>query len=95
MSERKAKLTLKVGDRSVEFETGVDRVEVELHRLASELLGSGDRASGLMLKRASRALEGKSRLVSRSGLRRGMRYRLTRDGVEHCETLIPRLLPLL
>ncbi len=209
MSERKAKLTIKVGDRSVEFEAGVDRVEAELHRLAAELLGSGRgregdepavlsvtaprrpapageaesarsggtgafpekavpaspsvaelmrhakldrrevarlyaagksgtirlralpetgrdsqgdtlllvlygmlvlrgrapstapallkgaRASGLMLKRASRALEGKSRLVSRSGLRRGMRYRLTRDGVEHCETLIPRLLPLL
>ncbi len=53
------------------------------------------RASGLMLKRASRALQGKSALVSTSGLRRGRRYRLTRDGIDHCEELIPRLLPLL
>ncbi len=53
------------------------------------------RASGLMLKRANRVLKGKSRLVSKSGEARGMRYRLTPDGVEHCETLIPRLLPLI
>ncbi len=205
MNERKAKLTIKVGDRSVEFEAGVERVEAELHRLASELLSSGGsregdepavlsvtaprrpapveersrrtgdfpekvvpaspsvaellrhakldrrevarlyaagesgvirlrvlpetgrdsradtlllvlygmlalrgrapstapallksaRASGSRLTRASRAFKGKSRLVSKSGERRGMRYRLTPDGVEHCEKLIPRLLPLL
>ena len=53
------------------------------------------RASGLPLKRASRVLKGKSRLVSTSGNRIGMRYRLTRAGIEHCETLIPKLLPLL
>ncbi len=202
MTERKAKLTLKVGDKEVRFEAGVDRVEAELHRLAAELLGSGGRgdakepavlsvtaerspaparagkpppvkkvvpvsagaaelmqhatldrqevaklyfetdsgalalrvlpqtgpdtkadalllvlygllvlkgrapstapallkgarASGLPLKRAKRFLKGKSRLFSTSGLRRGMRYRLTRAGIEHCERLIPRLLPLL
>ncbi len=202
MSERTAKLTLKVGDKEVRFEAGVERVEAELHRLAAELLRSGGgeggeapvlsvtapprmattdqpgpgefpekvvpanpgvgelmrharleyrevtrlyavagsgvirlrvlpetgrdskadalllvlygmlvlrgqapstapallkgvRASGLMLKRAKRALEGKSRLVSTSGLRRGMRFRLTPDGIAHCEKLIPRLLPLL
>ncbi len=53
------------------------------------------RRSGLTSTRTSRALRGKSRLVHTSGLRRGMRYRLTRDGIEHCEKLIPRLLPLL
>ncbi len=205
MSERKAKLTLKVGDSEVQFEAGVDRVEAELHRLAAELLGTGRssggrsdggepavlsvtasrppaampamaeparkvvpasasvaelmqhaeldrrgvarlystsesgtitlrllpetgrdshadalllvlygmlelrgrapstapallksiRESGLMLRRASRALEGKGRLVSTSGARRGKRYRLTRAGIEHCERLIPRFLPLL
>ncbi len=41
MKERTAKLTLKVGGRSVQYEAGVDRVEAELHRLAAELLGSG------------------------------------------------------
>ncbi len=53
------------------------------------------RASGSQLTRASRAFKGKSRLVSKSGEARGMRYRLTPDGVEHCEKLIPRLLALL
>ncbi len=204
MSERTAKLTLKVGDTEVRYEAGVDRVEAELRRLAGELLGSGGagepavlsvtapgapdektkapgkeptaafpekvvpasssagelmrharlerrevaglyapgdsgairlrvlpetgrdsradalllllygtlvlrgqapstapallksaRQSGLTSTRPSRVFKGKSRLVHTSGLRRGMRYRLTRDGIEHCEKLIPRLLPLL
>ena len=200
MAERKAKLTLKVGDKELQFEAEVEKVEAELHRLAAEMLRSGGRDdrgepavlsltapraaapaekalpakktvpasaaaaelmqhatldrqevgrlytvgasggialrtlpetgpdskadalllllygmltlrgqspstapalltnvrdSGLMLHRASRNLQGKSRLVATSGLRRGMRYRLTPAGIEHCEKLIPRLLPLL
>ncbi|MCP5109908.1 MAG: hypothetical protein GY953_03640 [bacterium] len=53
------------------------------------------RESGLVLKRASRALADKSRLVSTSGLRRGRRYWLTRAGIDHYEKLIPELLRLL
>ncbi len=58
-------------------------------------IGSITWVMSLPLKRAKRFLKGKSRLFSTSGLRRGMRYRLTRAGIEHCERLIPRLLPLL
>ncbi len=33
--------------------------------------------------------------ASTSGYRIGMRYWLTRAGIDHCEQLIPELLPLL
>ena len=42
MAEPTAKLTLKVGDKEVHFEAGVNRVEAQLHRLASEMLKSGE-----------------------------------------------------
>ena len=41
MAEPPAKLTLKVGDKEVHFEAGAERVEAQLHRLASEMLRSG------------------------------------------------------
>ncbi len=46
MSERTAKLTLRVGEKEVQFEAGVDQVEAELHRLAAELLGSAGGPAG-------------------------------------------------
>jgi hypothetical protein len=50
------------------------------------------RASNLAISRASQFLTGKGRLVATSGQRRGKRYRLTRDGVSHCEDLARHLL---
>ncbi len=51
------------------------------------------RDSGLALSRANRYFKGRSRWVTSSGERRNTRFQLTESGVEHCEMLIPGLLP--